>query len=129
MFSDYDLTVNIEDTYGSVVETLIDLNSISCTSGTHVSVHFIQTIIIAELDGSMTASLEGDYEIVSYFDDDNGESEDSLSFTVVALSAGNDAPMLVSTPGYEEITEGDAYSATLTAWDPNGDLLSYSVIE
>ena len=48
--SDYDLTVNIEDTYGSVVETLIDLSSMSCTSGTHVSGSFYTHYQDAVLD-------------------------------------------------------------------------------
>jgi len=61
--SDYDLTVNIEDTYGSVVETLIDRNSMTCGDGSE-GVH--SDWLLAEIDGSMTASLEGDYEIVSY---------------------------------------------------------------
>ena len=125
--SDYDLTVNIEDTYGSVVETLIDLSSISCTSGTHVSGSFYTDYHYAVLDSSITSSLEGDYEIVSYFDDGTADV-DSVALTVVALSAGNDAPVVVSTPGYGAITEGDAYSGTLTAYDPNGDVLSYSVV-
>ena len=78
------------------------------------------------LDSSITSSLEGDYEIVSYFDDSSA-SEDSVALTVVALGAGNDAPVVVAY-GYDALTEGDAYSGTLTAYDPNGDVLSYSVV-
>ena len=123
--SDYDLTVTLEDDGGSVVDTLLDLESASC-DGTHVYGSFYTDSYYLVLGVSDTAALDGDYTIVSDFN--NGEDTSSVNLTVVALSEDNDAPVVVSTPGYDVMTEGDAYSGTLTAYDPNGDVLSYDVV-
>ena len=71
----------------------------------------------------------GNYELVFRVTDPSGNSDSESATMIVEESSSGNSPPVLSSIGNQYVTEGEILNFTLTASDPDGDQLAYSILQ